>query len=172
MTVNHDVTGSSPVRGATGVGYSNLFFILYRANNQWHQLNSHCLLRKLTVNELACGKFSICDVLQYEGIRIPTQTLNTAKAVCMSHCSSEIRGATEQFRKRLLFFWLPNGLLTRWCLLRKPSPLLLRARCHKFEYMLPALKRYCDYTIMHDSFHFILKVKMLEFHIDKKIKMI
>ena len=42
MTVNHDVTGSSPVRGAIEQFWKELLFFCFLRSNQWHQLNGHC----------------------------------------------------------------------------------------------------------------------------------
>ena len=50
MTVNHDVTGSSPVRGAIKQFWKGLLFsfpIAFMGSNaKWHRINGHCLLRK------------------------------------------------------------------------------------------------------------------------------
>ena len=52
MTVNHDVTGSSPVRGAIKHLRKWVLFYYFKGSNQWHQLNSHSSLCELTVKEL------------------------------------------------------------------------------------------------------------------------
>ena len=57
MTVNHDVTGSSPVRGAKTLSKDEVFFFFSKApmgSKTGHQLNTHRLQCKLTVN-LALG---------------------------------------------------------------------------------------------------------------------
>ena len=55
MTVNHDVAGSSPAVGAIRKQFfKGLLFLITKLFQAWtfqrHQLNTHCLLRKLTVN--------------------------------------------------------------------------------------------------------------------------
>ena len=55
MTVNHDVTGSSPVRGAKEVGFTDLFFIFAECITSDTRPNNHYSVWESGLTGILCS---------------------------------------------------------------------------------------------------------------------
>ena len=128
MTVNHDVTGSSPVRGAIRTLSCTRFFffcLVCGLEPKWHQLTSHCLLRKLTVkgrlgvvqSEITLVVLIACGISSLR----PIPPRRYARVTGLS----SLRGAIRTLSCTRFFFFCLHGLeqqlhqLNTHCLLRK-----------------------------------------------------